>query len=669
MVDFREFALAEHARPFDANRILLTWLSDDADRAELYRYLSIHRPVLKFQSRADTQSHPTGNSVFHQDVYLLTRRDDIVRALTKTAEFSNAPYRDLGSGSFMLGLDGGDRDDHDAQRAFASAYLRHIGTPPGTGRDDPKTENAFADYVRDFPPPPRANGTGETEGQAFERYLHHVDRQTISALSSVAFMAAAALPLKQRQFDLVELAEQAAVRFVGFLFGFAQADHWLIQETMRDAYLGLNYQILGRHFVSEPGIIPKANVSMGKLLRRTAELIDIYCARIGREQEDEYDTLTDELTELQAYKDQHLLQPLADFVPILRRIGQQDPATTKQEFSGTELAVIVVGMIAGTIGNVQASVAIAINEYFSLPRAVDCGHEAAGRSWQGDKPTDHELQAFIQEALSLNPPVAFLPRRTETEVPLGGGTIPAHRVVILAMGAATREGGSDPSKGGAAHCDPLIFGGPPDDPRYVHQCVGQRLAMPLITRIVRQVLLLKGLAESLDPRTGKPSGLEKLWGFNCRKYPLEFNRFEYLNQSPLNVIMKVKMPVSEHAEELKKVIKYGAPRIEKKLREAEHVHFAWFEFLENDTKLVLHTVYDGDFDAYIKHFALKIGPMFDLLFEHLQDAPPLPVKKFEKEFTETIRRYNTRPAEDYFFSAYGLVNVSMITNEFAERGA
>ena len=110
--------------------------------------------------------------------------------------------------------------------------------------------------------------------------------------------------------------------------------------------------------------------------------------------------------------------------------------------------------------------------------------------------------------------------------------------------------------------------------------------------------------------------------------------------------------MSEHAEKLKQVIKYGAPRIELKLRESEHVHFAQFLFIENDTKLALFTVYDRDFDSYIEHFALKVGPLFDRIFEHIEDAPPMPVNEFPKEFVDTIRRYNAPSGGDYFFSAY-----------------
>ena len=128
--------------------------------------------------------------------------------------------------------------------------------------------------------------------------------------------------------------------------------------------------------------------------------------------------------------------------------------------------------------------------------------------------------------------------------------------------------------------------------------------------------------------------------------------------------MKVRMPVAVHAEALKKVIHYGAPRIEKKLQDAGHVHFASFLFLEGDSKLALFTWYDRDFMSYIEHFALEIGPLFDRIFEHIEDPPPLPVNKFPKEFVDTIRRYNTRPAGDYFFSACPNAGVEAITKHF-----
>src|ERR1700686_4916837 len=211
MTKLNEFRDAEKQSPAAANRLLFTWLSDDDARADLYRCLLNSTEVLKFQSRADTKEwRPQDvDSVFHQDVYLLAKRKHVERALTESGEFSSSPYRTLGSGTFMLGLD---NVDHQEQRAFASRCLRY-------------------------------------------------DPRIIDALAGVAFDAAAVLPSKQRKFDLVDVSEQVALRFAGFLFGFEQADHVLLEGAMRLAYLGANYQIMGRHFVSEPGAVPEASAA------------------------------------------------------------------------------------------------------------------------------------------------------------------------------------------------------------------------------------------------------------------------------------------------------------------------------------------------------------------------------------------------------------------------
>jgi cytochrome P450 len=614
-----DFDAAERTSRFAANRLLLEWLSDDDKRALLYQELrESPRRVLKFQSRADIKERTwyDTDSTFQQDVYLLASRQDVEAAMQNKEFFTNAPYRTLGSGTFMLGLDDA---EHEKQRRLASAYLRF---------DDPLI---------------------------------------IKTLANVAFKAGAVLPLKQRAFDLVELSEQAAARFIGFLFGFEQGDHYLIEQAMRKAYRGLNFLILGRHFVSEPGTIDEASREMGRLLIRVAELIDLYRARIGRDQEDQFEKIELELKELKEFKDRNSKQPLKNFVPVLRRIAAQEQAS---DYSGAELAVIVVGLIAGSIGNIQASVSIAINEFFRerpdlkvWTSAVD----AAKESWQADPDYCEapKLWDLIAEALRLNPPAAFLPRKTLKPTPMGGETIPAGAHLILAIGGATRKNGGEDFNIPPPGLDQLVFGGPPAD--HLHQCIGQHMAMPVITHFVRQILLLPGLVETFDPRTGDTLRLEKIWGFNCRKYPLEYTRSGLLTQSPLIVIMQVKSPTHEHADALKKVIRYGAPRIEKKLRDSKHVHFASFMFLENDTKLVLYTVYDRDFDAYIEHFALEIGPLFDRIFEHIEDAPPLPVNEYPKEFVDTIRRYNRRPAGGYFFSAYPTATVSMITQEFPAK--
>jgi hypothetical protein len=60
----------------------------------------------------------------------------------------------------------------------------------------------------------------------------------------------------------------------------------------------------------------------------------------------------------------------------------------------------------------------------------------------------------------------------------------------------------------------------------------------------------------------------------------------------------------------------------------------------------------GDFESYVEHFALDAGDLFDLLFEHIEDAPPRPVREHPQEFVALIARYNRPPAGGYLFSAY-----------------
>ena len=95
----------------------------------------------------------------------------------------------------------------------------------------------------------------------------------------------------------------------------------------------------------------------------------------------------------------------------------------------------------------------------------------------------------------------------------------------------------------------------------------------------------------------------------------------------------------------------GAPRIEFKLAESRQVHFAWFLLLDNDSQLALFTTFDGDFDAYLKHFALEVGTLFDKLFDCLADPPPLPVAQYPDEFVAKVKQYNRTPLGGYFFNS------------------
>ena len=51
------------------------------------------------------------------------------------------------------------------------------------------------------------------------------------------------------------------------------------------------------------------------------------------------------------------------------------------------------------------------------------------------------------------------------------------------------------------------------------------------------------------------------------------------------------------------------------------VHDMRFVFLDNDTKMLFATAYDGDWDAYIDDFATKVPDEIDLLFHEVEDYP------------------------------------------------
>lgn len=586
--------------PYQFNQQLLRTLSDDTERAALYRQLADERRVLSFQSTADVD-HSGGLPTYHQTVTLLTHRAHIDQAMSDDRHFSNVPYQALGSGTFMLGLDG---VPHALQRGFAQRVLRYNPAEIGT-------------------------------------------------LCNLAWQTAAVLPLKGRRFNAAELAEQTALRFAEMLFGYSMGEHPYVEAAMRTSYQQLVYQIIGRHFTVQPLLANQAAGAGAYFLQHTSELL---AALAAGEQHEDMREVKQTLAGIGAARG----LPLANFSPVCERIVAEH-----SELSGTELAVVVGGLVAGLIGNVQASVAIALDAIFEgagaqgIDAAIALAHAAEPGS-----PQRQQLQQRVMQALADNPPAAFLPRKVVEDVALSvDGQVVAQLAkgshVILAIGAGTREAARRPGAKLEPSGDPLIFGGPAGN-GHIHQCLGDYIALPLVTEITRQILRLPGLTRSLDPDTAAPARLKKTWGFRCDSLMLEHARDQLCVQQPLAIIMKIKAPVAANAEKLKSVIGVGAPRIELRLAQSRQVHFAFFLLLENESKLALFTTYDGGLDAYIKHFALHVGSLFDKLFECLEDAPPLPVAQHPEEFVDAVRRYNAQPLGNYFYSAYPQATVAAL---------
>lgn len=600
------------------NRMLLDWLSEDEHRATLYELVNGDcGGRLEFPSRdaapreCDCQGieHPLKPPVEgHKPVTLITDRKTIEHMLRDDGTtYSNRIYAELGGGSFMLALD------------------------------------------------PKAAMAHGAQKEAFKNSFPHDCHQLIE-LSHTACQAAAITALRAPEFDLAVFAEQSALRFCQKLLGYALADYRLLETTLRTAYRALVYQVLGRHFVTDAVAIPAAKQAMAALLTRTSALIDAYAAK----DEDA----------LKGCKDR---TPPARLVPVLKRLGE-----LPGNLNGEQRAIIATGAAIGTVGNVQAAACIAVKALFDDKKRRDRSgatgpdddslwararklalkdrvierapraHKLSGDDAAARLLTSTQFDAWkslIQDALRKNPPIPFLPRLIVDDMGNAVGE------VILALGGGTLDSTGD---------DLLIWGLPEDGK---HWCAGMTLAWPLIVEIVRQIMALPGLAEQLDAEDATVIGLKKRWGFACESYPLTHRREGRVAQASLNVAMRLKAPVKDSADRAREVIRSGAPRIEQALREARHVHFAWFELIESDTVLVLHTVYDGPFAAYIQDFALKVGELFDLLFECIENPPPMPVDKFPNDFVAHIQRYNRAPAAGYFFSAYPRNDVARIIRD------
>jgi cytochrome P450 len=445
----------------------------------------------------------------------------------------------------------------------------------------------------------------------------------IEKCGKAAFVRASVLPLKNPQFNLAaDLAEQAALRFIALLFGFRDQAHPYLQGAMRIAYTQLVFQIIGRHFVSESGL-PPTDTPEAKEIEEKLKF------------------------EIRTAATSHDERPRgAPDEPVIKRLVvdcNNDP-------DSEELVIVALGLIAGTIGNVCAAVSIAISDFFAERKQgsplIDKARQAARI------PDGRDLKKLIEDAMVRNPPAPFL-TRTSTGERTGfkvrnvrGEPIPEGAHLVLALGAAADRdyifGGSGPSG-------------------YPHHCVGQHLAWPLILEIVRQVVLLPGLSQVIDPVSGKPQKLTKRWGAICESYPVQFQRDRRLNLHPLHLVLPIKKPVKENAEKLLQLMQAGAPLIEEALDKQRFVHSAYFMLVEDETHLSMMTVYDGDFDAYVEHFAIDV-PLFDEQLKYLEGAPRTPTRLFPKEFVEWIKQHNRAPFGGYFYSAYPTVTVSDVTN-------
>lgn len=93
------------------------------------------------------------------------------------------------------------------------------------------------------------------------------------------------------------------------------------------------------------------------------------------------------------------------------------------------------------------------------------------------------------------------------------------------------------------------------------------------------------------------------------------------------------------------------------------VHDLRFVFLDNDTKVLFCTAFDGEWDPYIEDFATKIPEMMDLLFDNIEGWPGIKSPTV-KDF---ILRYQI-PASGWYVAYPHLTVNDVLRNDAIVRG-
>lgn len=609
--DFNEYLNA--ASDEERNRLFWFWWTDEADRRQLlqqpeWQHLELPSRTPYVDDPAPPLSQPVMQGGRRPALRLLTNREDILHAIQDSENFSNAPYAALGGGSFLLAQDPVKQgtDWHAQQRALILAML---GTY--TGKSSPASA-------------------------------------PLRELARLSVRQAALTMLTGAAFDLAAFTEQAALRYMGALWGYGAQDHGLLEQGARQVYAALQYVTLAQHFLTDPALLPRARAALAALVSRTDELIDQYrqLARAPRltGPEDRRDWPEG----VQPWK---ALPYCGLGEPLLKRLSG-----ASSELSGRDRAEIFATLLVGTVGNIVSAVCLCMDEWLTQTDAGTQPHWPVPGAGLADK---------VEQVLARRPPLPVLPRRTRgKQVKLPSGlVIDAQTDCLLALEVLDKQ---------ASPC-PHAWGQTPAHSA-VHACLGPGLAMPLIEEMLHYVSHLRLLRRALDPLTGSPLALERRWGFSvvsmpllhdADRVPLQADRRQQPPQPPqpleglllrprvrnLIVAMRIKSPVAEHALALRHLIVAAVPRIDSVLVGFRNVRHAWFEFSEGDQHLVLRTLYEGDFDAYIYHFAVHAGDLFDRLFLHLEDAPLMPVAEHPDAFIETIRRFNRAPVGGYLYGA------------------
>ena len=78
------------------------------------------------------------------------------------------------------------------------------------------------------------------------------------------------------------------------------------------------------------------------------------------------------------------------------------------------------------------------------------------------------------------------------------------------------------------------------------------------------------------------------------------------------------------------------------------VHFSRFMVVGDEKKLLFLSDIDGENDQHIERLVERAGPVFDAIFEHVDDPPATPVAGNRQGVSKWLKRHVREPLDTYF---------------------
>jgi hypothetical protein len=110
-------------------------------------------------------------------------------------------------------------------------------------------------------------------------------------------------------------------------------------------------------------------------------------------------------------------------------------------------------------------------------------------------------------------------------------------------------------------------------------------------------------------------------------------------QTPMNLVMPLRLPWVAFRGELARMLFGAADEILAGLNNVGTVHFARFDVI--DGNLCMFSIFDGDFNGYIRDFIGAIGGAFDGIMGFVKDPPPIPCGQYVDEFVDWVHQHDS----------------------------